>query len=217
MASKVKLNLGCGSATSENWTNIDRSLNIYLSRMPRIKTLLYRIGVISEMAFRAKWTGKIVRRDVTKGIPFASDSVDFIYSSHMLEHLGKDETIALLAECVRVLKKGGVLRVTVPDLKAMVHNYMSRRNVNPGNDITPAEQFLNDLYMYFPEGATYFERVFGKGVYHKWMYDEESLSTQLRKAGFSSIEVWSFRNGRTPDLDVMETKSEDCIFLEAVK
>jgi len=217
MANTIKLNIGCGTNISDHWTNIDRSLNIYLSKMPRIKTLLYRVGLISEGTFRANWTGNYVRRDVTKGIPFPSDSVDFIYSSHMLEHLRKDETVAVLAECLRVLKKGGVLRVTVPDLKAMVYKYTSRRDFGPGSDITPAERLLNDLGTLRPERTTFLERILGEGVYHMWMYDEESLSTQVTKAGFSSVEVCSFRKGRTPDLNIIETRSEDSIFLEAMK
>jgi predicted SAM-dependent methyltransferase len=62
----------------------------------------------------------IRRRDVTKGLPFNDASVGYIYTSHMLEHLHKDDAIFVLKECYRVLKPKGVLRVLVPDLKIYV-------------------------------------------------------------------------------------------------
>jgi predicted SAM-dependent methyltransferase len=46
---------------------------------------------------------------------FADESFDFIYSEHFLEHLFFDEAVALLQECDRLLKPGGVVRVCVPD------------------------------------------------------------------------------------------------------
>lgn len=53
----------------------------------------------------------------TKGdaLPFPDESIDFVYSEHFFEHLFFDEAVALLAECGRVLKKGGVVRTVVPD------------------------------------------------------------------------------------------------------
>jgi len=53
-------------------------------------------------------------RDVRKGLPFDSDSVDEILMSHFLEHLTGEEAIELLAECYRVLKPGAAVTVVVP-------------------------------------------------------------------------------------------------------
>ena len=52
---------------------------------------------------------------------FADDnSVDLIYTSHVLEHFGRHEFRNVLEECYRVLKKGGTLRVSVPDFESIV-------------------------------------------------------------------------------------------------
>lgn len=49
-------------------------------------------------------------------LPYADNTVDEVYCSHVLEHFSFYETDAILAEFVRVLKPGGQLRVAVPDM-----------------------------------------------------------------------------------------------------
>jgi SAM-dependent methyltransferase len=49
--------------------------------------------------------------------PIATGSVDAIWSSHNLEHLHRHEVPAALGEFLRVLRPGGLLLVTVPDLQ----------------------------------------------------------------------------------------------------
>lgn len=52
--------------------------------------------------------------DITKPLPFRSDSVDFIFLEHVLEHVTPLQGFRFLKEAHRVLKKGGVIRVIVP-------------------------------------------------------------------------------------------------------
>jgi len=53
----------------------------------------------------------------TKGdrLPFEDSSIGFIYSEHVFEHFRYDILTDLLAESLRVLKPGGVIRTVVPD------------------------------------------------------------------------------------------------------
>ena len=51
---------------------------------------------------------------------FADNSIDEIYASHVLEHLGfRDELPAALREMRRVLKTGGTLKISVPDFERL--------------------------------------------------------------------------------------------------
>jgi cephalosporin hydroxylase/predicted SAM-dependent methyltransferase len=93
---KPRLNLGCGSQVHPEWTNVDI--------MPR------HPGVINH--------------DLNKQLPFADDSFEVVYHSHVLEHLTKEQGKAFLAECFRVLKHGGILRVVVPDLERIARLYL---------------------------------------------------------------------------------------------
>jgi predicted SAM-dependent methyltransferase len=54
--------------------------------------------------------------DVRCGLPFSSQVVDSIYSTHMIEHFYPDELEKLLRECCRVLKPGAGIRIVVPSL-----------------------------------------------------------------------------------------------------
>src|SRR5215471_20169990 len=62
-----------------------------------------------------------VRPDIVCSItdmrPVAASSADAVWSSHNLEHLQRHEVPQALAEFVRVLKPGGFLLLTVPDLQ----------------------------------------------------------------------------------------------------
>ncbi|MGC9990235.1 MAG: methyltransferase domain-containing protein, partial [Terriglobales bacterium] len=66
--------------------------------------------------------------DVRNGLPFRSNSVDSIYSTHMFEHFYPDELKQLLKECVRVLKRGGGLRLIVPSLESAIAAYSQARS-----------------------------------------------------------------------------------------
>ncbi len=54
---------------------------------------------------------------------FSDDSVDFIYASHCLEHFSYRKVTTVLKEWARVLKKGGFLRLSVPDFDSIVGIY----------------------------------------------------------------------------------------------
>jgi hypothetical protein len=90
------LNLGCGTRFREDWINID-------------------IAPIHP---------KIQYWNILNGIPFSNNSFDFVYHSHLLEHIPKYKVSGVLAECYRVLKPGGVIRVVVPDLEAIIRLYL---------------------------------------------------------------------------------------------
>lgn len=46
--------------------------------------------------------------------PWADESVDGIYASHILEHMPYEMEIKFILECHRILKKGGFLRLLLP-------------------------------------------------------------------------------------------------------
>lgn len=91
------LNLGCGGRFRDGWVNVNFTS-----------------------------TGKdVIAADLGKGIPFPDDYFDVVYHSHLLEHFSKSDAPKFLKECHRVLCKGGVIRVVVPDLEAIVKQYLT--------------------------------------------------------------------------------------------
>ncbi len=53
-----------------------------------------------------------------------SASVDGSFIEHVLEHIGLDDVFHLLDECRRVLRPGGVRRVSVPDFRKYAESYL---------------------------------------------------------------------------------------------
>ena len=92
------INLGCGQRLHPAWVNVDIS-----PQQP---------GVI--------------RCDLSRGIPFADNSFDAAYHSHVLEHIRRPEALPFLRECCRVLKPGGILRVATPDLERICRIYLEK-------------------------------------------------------------------------------------------
>jgi hypothetical protein len=59
-----------------------------------------------------------------KGIPYPDGYFDVVYHNNVLEHFQKNDAIKLIEESFRVLKKGGVTRVVVPDLENIARSYL---------------------------------------------------------------------------------------------
>lgn len=72
--------------------------------------------------------------DVSKDLPFADNSLDFVYAGELIEHLF--DTRKFLSECNRVLKPEGALVMTTPNLATLRDRFRffaghSPRQVNP--------------------------------------------------------------------------------------
>lgn len=64
-------------------------------------------------------------------LPFADASVQFLHSSHMIEHLDPAALYALLGEMDRVLAPGGILAISAPMLSTTFYSDLS--HVKPYN------------------------------------------------------------------------------------
>jgi len=116
--------------------------------------------------------------DVRNGLPFPSNSVDSIYSTHMFEHFYPDELKRLLQECLRVLKDGGGIRLIVPSLESAIAAYTQQRS----------EWFYDSFPRHFDSlGGRFSNFVFCDGQ-HRTAFDFSYLSEVLREAGFREVE-----------------------------
>lgn len=139
----VKLNIGCGQIPMEGYINVDaRDL-----------------------------PGVDVIADVQK-LPYQEESVDEIYSAHLIEHFEisvmKNE---LLPYWVSLLKQGGVFRIVFPDAAAMIEDYNS------------GKMTFEDLSYVIMGGQDYDKD------YHYTMYDTQKVIHLLENAGLKNIYV----------------------------
>lgn len=106
------LYVGCGMSPTSGWINVDNSMSIRLAWLPVwIVSFLSKISLIDKwqlanIAFCRK--ANIRRCNAAKRLPCEDESIEVLYSSHMLEHLDQQEASRFLAEAYRVLVRGGL-------------------------------------------------------------------------------------------------------------
>jgi predicted SAM-dependent methyltransferase len=206
--SSLRLHLGSYTNAVPGWVNIDRSPGIVLSRHRLAARALRAAKLISAGQAVTRFPPSVVRRDVTKGLPYPDGSVSWIYSSHMIEHLSRPAAHELLHECARVLRPGGVLRLATPDLRQWIEEYLAGDHAHGE---TPADSLMAKLGTYCdPPGSRVHRLAFRifTGSVHQWLYDYESLAAALEAAGFDEVRPLGFREGACPDLERLETRPE---------
>lgn len=209
----LKLNIGCGPVQPPGWVNIDNSNRAKLaSRLPWLDRFLTKLSLLPPTEFNRKTR----TADVVRHIPFPNASVAAIYSGEMLEHFTASQGERFLAECFRVLRPGGVLRLRVPDnyrfWKQYIEQYEAIRQL-------PRPLWTNDhsrwVKMFFQDICIQNPGFRSMGHYHKWMYDEVSLVLAIEEHGFIRAERRDFLDSRIGDIELVEVR--DDLIVEAVK
>ena len=195
-----KLHLGCFDQVYYGWVNTDVTPHIFMSRIPGLPLILFKIGFLSRQRYKQYKQGifhSIRYLNVTKRFPYDDATFDYVFSSHLLEHLYYYQAIFCLSETFRVLKKGGVVRIGVPDLDKIVQNYDSKY----------PENFLEAIFES--------KQKYNKNKHH-WYYNETSLTKLLEKTGFSKTYRCEFREGNCADVTLIDNRPES-LFMEAIK
>lgn len=201
----VRVNLGCALSVVEGWVNIDGSLNALIASMPSaVHAVMYGLTGSNQYYTKDEYCSLLsenifIHHDLSYGIPLKDDVADYIYSSHFLEHLYRDDARHLLNESYRVLKKGGVVRISIPDLEYAIKLY----------SLGKKDQTLQN-YFFVESDDSYYAR-------HKYMYDFEMLSEILKDIGFNDIKRCDYQQGETPDIDILDNRKDESLFVEARK
>jgi predicted SAM-dependent methyltransferase len=136
--------------------------------------------------------------DLRMGLPFPDNSVQKIYSSHVLEHFTYPEIIGLLKECLRVLVPSGEFSVCVPNARIYISAYLKNLELDSNQFFGHRPAFYDNSKIDYVNYTAYMDGL------HKHMFDEENLLSILTKIGFSSIQSRDF----DPDSDLEERKFE---------
>lgn len=200
----VKVNLGSGLHVAAGWIHIDSFLSAFFSKWPdSFLKGLYRLTSAKHFYSQKHYVETLrnhafIHHQLKYGLPFADETVDYIYSSHLLEHFFKDDARELLEDTYRVLKRDGRLRICVPDLEYAFRLYQA------GNK---------------EKALSYFFRASGSGdlAQHRYMYDFETLRQLLELVGFVDVKRCSYQQGNIPDLDKLDNRPEETLFVEARK
>lgn len=111
------------------------------------------------------------------------NSVDEIYACHILEHFSRFDNEKVLSEWNRVLKRGAILRISVPNFEAIVHEYIE------------GEKALDNIIGLLYGGQNYDYN------YHFQVFDFSQIEKILINTGFENVEKYDWREFLPIDFD----------------
>jgi|GEM_PF-123099 len=131
-------------------------------------------------------------------VPYADKSVDEIASEHALEHIPRPRAEKAILEWARVIKKGGKLKLKVPDLELCCKKFME----DPANrdnwwmhTLYGVQDHRGDPSAGLPGSVNY-------GQIHYTGFTKERLSKLLTEAGFVIDHMSNYDGWDTPSIAV---------------
>lgn len=154
--SKLRINLGSGQRPfGPGWTNVDT---------------------------QARWSPDVIADGASMPM-FEDSSADMIVLHHVLEHFGCGEGLGMLTECYRILRPGGSLIITVPNMRELVKGWATSK-------IDDQIFFTNIYGAYMGDEA---DR-------HKWGYTVLTLHKLLRALPWATVRGFDFRQIEGADI-----------------
>lgn len=152
-----KLHIGCGGNVLPGWLNADY--------FPNCRDIMFL--------------------DAKRRLPFKDETFDYIFSAHMIEHIAYHDSLRMLAECYRVLKPAGKIRISTPNLAFLIDLTRADKSGLQRAYIEWASRaYIGDV----PEDNEVFViNNFVRNWGHTFIYDENTLRRAMTSAGFTTI------------------------------
>ncbi len=202
---KIKLNLGSHLFVYKDWINIDMNPYFLLKYFPGfIINNIYKIidKNIKEVFSKEEFTNilkkhTLILYNLNYSIPFHDNSIDYIYASHFLEHFTKSKGLFILKEIYRILKPNGLVRISIPDLEYIIDLYNKNKQLEALDLLYMDSKNINSL--------------------HKYMYNFDLLKKILKDIGFKNVKKCDFQKGDMPDIESLDNRPIESLFIEARK
>ncbi len=215
------LNLGCGTkiSNSKDIVNIDWSILLRIKKNFFLSKLLVLILNKERKKKLKNIPRNILVHNLKKGIPFKDNSIDAVYSSHVLEHIDRESAPKFLNEILRVLKPNAINRIVVPDLYFLCSKYIEnyKKCGNENQHSKNHEQFISSIIeqsVRKESNGTSKQKILirkienlflgdarKRGETHQWMYDSVNLRQLLIEVGFKEVKVHSYISSDIPEWD----------------
>jgi SAM-dependent methyltransferase len=180
-ATTRRLNWGCGDTGEPGWVNSD------IKDGPGIQ----------------------ISADIREGLPVADESFDYAVSIHALPMISYPDLVPVLQELRRVLKRGGVLRLALPDLEKGIHAFQRRDRdyfIVPDEEVRSAGGKLIVQLLWYGYSVTLFTADFAEEL--------------LWKAGYREVNHCAYKqtfSAHAPGILDLDNREAESLFIEAVK
>jgi predicted SAM-dependent methyltransferase len=170
-----KMQIGCGPNLFEGWLNTDINCN-----------------------------DKIAYLNAGNRFPIESESFDFVYSEHLFEHLKVEQQLNMLKESFRILKKGGILRIAMPNIDSLF-NVFARPSLPENLDYVdwyvqnmPHLKSVKNLVIDKDQHYIYAINNFFKAWGHQVIHNVSSISKLALQCNFSQIRECAVGQSEVP-------------------
>jgi SAM-dependent methyltransferase len=135
--------------------------------------------------------------DLKKALPFADNSFNLIYASHVIEHIPWYLQKQLLKELYRILKPSGTIEIWVPDGSKIIKAIYDFENESINNTNLDGWYVFNDDkdVLLWANGRIF---SYGDGLgtashqnWHKTLFTQYLLTKLLKNVGFNEIKAMS--------------------------
>ncbi|GFK94871.1 hypothetical protein NNJEOMEG_02719 [Fundidesulfovibrio magnetotacticus] len=155
--------------------------------------------------YREPWQhhGKVWNTRLPSGV------YDVVYTSHTLEHVPHFKIEQSMAEINRIMRPGGLLRISVPDLEKAARAYLEKDKsyfcnedtIHPADHLGFGSMFMNQVISPGHQTLAFDSALEPLGSYaHTYNYDFEMLRILLEKWGFGDVVHSAYRESSLEEL-----------------
>jgi len=152
----MKLHLGCGRVDIPGFYNVDLSEHKHVH----------------------------LKADIRNLHMFENNSVDLIYVSAVFQYFDRQQGVQCLKEWNRILKKGGILRLSTVDFDKLLEVY-EKTNKNLNYIIGPMYGRMG----VFDKSGNVIEK-----IYHRTVYNKKEIVQILKDCGYNNIESYDWKD-----------------------
>lgn len=200
MDNKEYVHYGCGHAAPSQWLNFDASPTLRIQKIPVL-------GKVLKKKLNTVFPENVRYGNIVEGLPVEANSCSGLYCSHVLEHLSLVDFRKALSNSYKILKPGGKFRCVVPDLEDYTKKYLE--GLKRGDANASIEFLENDTLLGVkkrPRGLKSISEIIFGNAHHLWMWDEISLSNELKRAGFKNIRRCNFNDSQEQMFQYVENE-----------
>ena len=210
----MRINLGCGPGPvlEDSYTYIDASRKLLLVKVPILNYFYKKICHEENL-----WDKRVKFKNILN-LKLEKNSIEYVYSSHLLEHLYFDQCEKLIHNLYEALQIGGKIRFALPDYDVIIAEFARDIQTNP---LIANQNFEKALLSGPSSKPTVKQKIWyfvtGDLHVHRWHPNFAVVKNLFEQVGFKNIARCSYHSSTLFGIEKLEYRNEKTFFIEATK